>query len=278
MDEAEYCDRIAIMDQGAIVALDTPEALKATRRARTGCRSPPRTTTAAIAALRERFGLEAAIAEGEVTFGVAEGEQFVPRLFAELGVPIRSVSVARPSLDDVFMSYTGSTIRDAEATSADRPPAPFHARMAGGADERIRDSTAPTRRPSPRVRVPGARRRAATCARSRSSGSASCIRFSRDRPRILAALVQPLLFLFVLGTGLSRIASPGTDGVNLRTFIFPGVAGDGGAVHRDLLRGLDRLGPRVRLPARDAGRAGAARLDRARQVPRRRHRRRASRA
>jgi ABC-2 type transport system ATP-binding protein len=43
----------------------------------------------------------------------------VPRLFAELGVPIRSVSVSRPSLDDVFMSYTGSTIRDAEASQSD---------------------------------------------------------------------------------------------------------------------------------------------------------------
>jgi ABC-2 type transport system ATP-binding protein len=55
-----------------------------------------------------------------VTFGVPEGEHFVPRLFAELGVPIRSVSVSRPSLDDVFMSYTGTTIRDAEATASDR--------------------------------------------------------------------------------------------------------------------------------------------------------------
>jgi ABC-2 type transport system ATP-binding protein len=50
---------------------------------------------------------------------VPEGEQFVPRLFAELGQPIRSVSVARPSLDDVFMSYTGTTIRDAESSQLD---------------------------------------------------------------------------------------------------------------------------------------------------------------
>jgi ABC-2 type transport system ATP-binding protein len=47
-------------------------------------------------------------------FNVPGGEEFVPRLFAELGVPIRSVSVARPSLDDVFMSFTGTTIRDRE--------------------------------------------------------------------------------------------------------------------------------------------------------------------
>jgi ABC-2 type transport system ATP-binding protein len=52
-------------------------------------------------------------------FHVADGERFVPRLFAELPVPIRSVSVARPTLDDVFLAYTGTTIRDAEASAAD---------------------------------------------------------------------------------------------------------------------------------------------------------------
>ncbi len=113
MDEAEYCDRIAIMDQGTIVALDTPEALKASvgkDRVQIQTGDDER----AIIALRERFEIEAVLAEGAVTFGVPEGEQFVPRLFAELGQPIRSVNVSRPSLDDVFMSYTGTTIRDAE--------------------------------------------------------------------------------------------------------------------------------------------------------------------
>jgi ABC-2 type transport system ATP-binding protein len=55
-----------------------------------------------------------------VTVHVAAGEEFVPRLFAELGIPIRSVRVARPTLDDVFMNYTGRTIRDAEASSSER--------------------------------------------------------------------------------------------------------------------------------------------------------------
>jgi ABC-2 type transport system permease protein len=49
------------------------------------------------------------------------------------------------------------------------------------------------------------------------------IRFGRDRLRILTSLMQPFLFLFVLGTGLSRLASAGTHGVNLRTFVYPGV-------------------------------------------------------
>jgi ABC-2 type transport system permease protein len=48
------------------------------------------------------------------------------------------------------------------------------------------------------------------------------LRFIADKPRILSALIQPVLFLFILGTGLSRIASAGTHGVNLRTFVYPG--------------------------------------------------------
>ena len=69
---------------------------------------------ATIDELKERFGIEARMAEGAVTFNVSGGEEFVPRLFAQLDVPINGVSVSRPTLDDVFMSYTGSTIRDAE--------------------------------------------------------------------------------------------------------------------------------------------------------------------
>jgi ABC-2 type transport system ATP-binding protein len=118
MDEAEYCDRIAIMDQGEIVALDSPETLKAGVGA-DRVRIETDDDQAAIAALRERFGVEARVAEGAVMFNVPGGEEFVPRLFAELGMPIRSVSVARPSLDDVFMKFTGSTIRDAEESGND---------------------------------------------------------------------------------------------------------------------------------------------------------------
>jgi ABC-2 type transport system ATP-binding protein len=113
MDEAEWCDRIAIMDHGQIVALDSPEALKAqVGKDRVAIHTDD--DAAAIEALQERFGIEARVSEGAVTFGVEAGEEFVPRLFAELGIPIKSVSVSRPTLDDVFMSYTGTTIRDAE--------------------------------------------------------------------------------------------------------------------------------------------------------------------
>jgi ABC-2 type transport system permease protein len=49
------------------------------------------------------------------------------------------------------------------------------------------------------------------------------IRFFQDRARIVSSLLQPVLFLFVLGTGLSTLAAGGLGGLSLRTFIFPGV-------------------------------------------------------
>ncbi len=119
MDEAEYCDRIAIMDHGKIIALDTPESLKASI-GKDRIQIQTDDDTAAIAALETHFGLSAKVADGAVTFGVEHGEEFVPRLFAGFPLAIRSVNVSRPTLDDVFMSYTGSTIRDAEATTGQR--------------------------------------------------------------------------------------------------------------------------------------------------------------
>ena len=118
MDEAEHCDRIAIIDHGKIVAIDTPEALKASV-GKDRVQIQTADDQAVIAELSREFGIDASMHEGAVTFSVAGGEQFVPRLFATLSVPIRAVSVSRPSLDDVFMSYTGKTIRDAEASGTD---------------------------------------------------------------------------------------------------------------------------------------------------------------
>ncbi|MGH3026233.1 MAG: ABC transporter permease, partial [Gaiellaceae bacterium] len=49
------------------------------------------------------------------------------------------------------------------------------------------------------------------------------IRFLNDRMRIVTSLVQPFLFLFVLGGGLQGLASRGTHGVDLKTFLYPGI-------------------------------------------------------
>jgi ABC-2 type transport system permease protein len=49
------------------------------------------------------------------------------------------------------------------------------------------------------------------------------IRFRSDRIRIVTALIQPLLFLFVLGSGLQQLSAASTHGVDLKTFIYPGI-------------------------------------------------------
>ena len=115
------------------------------------------------------------MSEGAVTFFVAVGEEFVPRLFAELGVPIRSVSVSRPTLDDVFMSYTGTTIRDAEESGGK------HAQPGDDADDdrgppmsaTEQAVAAPPSRPTSSASASRRAAGAASCARSRSSGAAS---------------------------------------------------------------------------------------------------------
>jgi ABC-2 type transport system ATP-binding protein len=114
MDEAERCDRIAIIDEGRIVAIDTPDALKNSVGLDTVTLE---THDDALARdeLERGLGVKGEVTDDGVRLRVTDGEAFVPRLFDHLTVGVRSVAVHRPSLDDVFMEYTGRAIRDAEA-------------------------------------------------------------------------------------------------------------------------------------------------------------------
>jgi ABC-2 type transport system ATP-binding protein len=110
MEEAEYADRIAIIDRGRIVALDTPDRL----RAIVGSGSVELQTAdddRALGALLAE-GLDARRAEDGIVVFVADGESWVPRLIEIAGVPVRTVRVHRPTLDDVFLHFTGREIRE----------------------------------------------------------------------------------------------------------------------------------------------------------------------
>jgi len=118
MDEAEFCDRIAIIDQGKIVALGTPSELKT----RVGGDVVTITTPdigAAAEQLQRVMSLESTQVDGTLQVEVADSASFMPRLFAELSVPITAVSARRPSLDDVFLKLTGRAIREQGNTSLD---------------------------------------------------------------------------------------------------------------------------------------------------------------
>jgi ABC-2 type transport system ATP-binding protein len=113
MDEAERCDRIAIIDGGQIVAIDTPKQLKANVGADTVTLS---TADDALAATQifERLHVQPVQEHDQLVIKIADGEEFVPKVFAAIDVRVRSVNVRRPSLDDVFIKYTGHDMRDTE--------------------------------------------------------------------------------------------------------------------------------------------------------------------
>src|SRR5207248_1413898 len=118
MDEAEYCDRIAIIDKGEIVALGTPEELKQM----VGGDVVTITSTQPDDAAREintLLGVTATRDNGSLRMEVPDGKAFVPRLVRELSAPVDTVSLRRPSLDDVFLKLTGRAIREEEVSSRD---------------------------------------------------------------------------------------------------------------------------------------------------------------
>jgi ABC-2 type transport system ATP-binding protein len=119
MDEAEACDRIAIIDQGRIVALDTPAGLKSGLGGDVVSVAGP-DNLALVGEIRERFEVDPRIEGESIEFRVDRGEVFLPLLFSRLTTPVQTVSVRRPTLDDVFVSLTGHQIRASSADEADK--------------------------------------------------------------------------------------------------------------------------------------------------------------
>ena len=128
MEEAENCDRIAIIDNGKIVALDTPGELKH------GVGGDIITLRSADAAatvqeLKEKFGLEAKVkpaaadttgpAGERIYLEVPNGRTLLPQILRSLTTEILSVAVHEPTLDDVFLSLTGRQIREESVDKTD---------------------------------------------------------------------------------------------------------------------------------------------------------------
>jgi ABC-2 type transport system ATP-binding protein len=113
MDEAEHCDRIAVIDHGRIVGLDSPNQLK--RDVGGDLVTIAAADNAAAAAeITERYGAEATQRDGTVSFSVDHGAAFLPEFVRTFSQPLASVSVREPTLDDVFLHLTGREIRDSE--------------------------------------------------------------------------------------------------------------------------------------------------------------------
>ncbi len=114
MDEADKADRIAVIDDGKLIAIDTPEQLKKMVSkdiisVKTG------DDDKAAEEIRLRYQIEARHDSNGLTLEVANGEEFLPAFIKELGTEILSVNLRRPSLDDVFLKLTGREIRETKA-------------------------------------------------------------------------------------------------------------------------------------------------------------------
>ncbi|HOI12492.1 MAG TPA: ATP-binding cassette domain-containing protein [Methanoculleus sp.] len=121
LEEADHlCDRVAIIDHGEIVAIDTPEALKSQLGGDVitlEVEDPADITR--LRALCEGNGFERVVSRGSsaVSMAVRDGERKIPHalnLASGAGIPILSVSLHKPALDDVFLHHTGRTLRDKE--------------------------------------------------------------------------------------------------------------------------------------------------------------------
>ncbi|HEY55441.1 MAG TPA: ATP-binding cassette domain-containing protein [Dehalococcoidia bacterium] len=114
MDEAEYADHIAVMDYGQLIALDNPERLKGTVGGDVINLSTV-DNQKAQAELKERYQIQAGSDNEQLSFEIANGDRFIPTLIRELDTEISSISLRRPTLDDVFLKLTGHRLRDEAA-------------------------------------------------------------------------------------------------------------------------------------------------------------------
>ena len=115
MDEAEKADRIAIIDYGKLIVTDTPEGLKKLV-GKDIISVKTDDNTRAAEEIRLRYQTEARQDSDGLSFEVANGEEFLPAFIREFGTKILSVSLRRPSLDDVFLKLTGREIREEEVS------------------------------------------------------------------------------------------------------------------------------------------------------------------
>lgn len=116
MDEAENCDRIAIIDYGRTVALDTLEKLK---DGVGGDVISVKTedNEEAVRLLEGQYKLKPGIENGIISFTVPHGEEFLPKFVSGFPLRLLSIGLRRPTLEDVFLKLTGRNIREQEVDS-----------------------------------------------------------------------------------------------------------------------------------------------------------------
>jgi ABC-2 type transport system ATP-binding protein len=114
MDEADRCDRLAIMDRGRLVACDVPAAMKE-RIGGDVITLTTRQPAQAAQIIQDRFALKPEMLDGLVRIERPRGHEFIPQLIEALPGLVDSVAVGKPTLEDVFIHTTGRFFRDEPA-------------------------------------------------------------------------------------------------------------------------------------------------------------------
>jgi ABC-2 type transport system ATP-binding protein len=117
IEEVETCDRVCIIDNGKVLAIDTPDALRRAQGQQL-LRVTPR-STADRAAILGQFSSRVAH-EGETEIVLNSDEAFVETFLSRFGTRIRSMSIEVPSLETAFLSLTGRELRDRGAGARER--------------------------------------------------------------------------------------------------------------------------------------------------------------
>jgi ABC-2 type transport system ATP-binding protein len=121
MEEADsLCERIAIIDHGKIIALDTPSGLKSRLLGDCVSLTIEGRVDLISTALGEKEWVREVIPDGKtLDLILSDYEKNIPEIFqtaSNLGVGISSINFSKPSLEDVFIRLTGSTIREQEGS------------------------------------------------------------------------------------------------------------------------------------------------------------------
>ncbi len=107
MEEAERCDRLAIMNEGNLVALGTPTELKSEIGGDVILLDAAHNAASLADHIRSRFHVETTVLGNQVRIEREEGHRFVPDLVEAFPGEIRAISVSKPALEDVFIHRTG---------------------------------------------------------------------------------------------------------------------------------------------------------------------------
>lgn len=115
MDEGDRCDRVGILDGGKLVALGAPPALKAAI-GKDVLTVDADDAPALAADIEKRFGFKPAVYGDTLRLEHEKGHAFIPQLVEAFPGRLKTVSLSRPSLEDVFLHHAGRRFADAEAS------------------------------------------------------------------------------------------------------------------------------------------------------------------